>query len=48
MGVSWMLVEFISGMGTDSCFHLELGWLNPFDPTRETSQNLGPVRVNIM
>lgn len=46
----YKILEFISGIGTDSCSHLELvhlnlGWLNLFGPNREIFQNLGSDRV---
>lgn len=47
------ILEFISGIGSYICVHLELvhvnlGWLNPFTLNRKTCQYLGPARVNII
>lgn len=44
----YKILEFISGIGTDSCshlVHLNLGWLNLFGPNRRTFQNLGSDRI---
>lgn len=52
VGIYSIIVEFISGVGTDSISHLELvhvdlSWLSPFCPTRETP-GFWSTRVNIM